>query len=264
MPKGRELGPLVPEIFAIFGGILMAFIIALPLNTLLAKGTGAAPGVVSTIIAPLVEEPTKVLGVVYLAMMFPIVLKKKSRGIMLGAMGGLGFGFLESVIYVIQGADVFMRVWTIFGHMVLSGIVGIGVAVIAVRSFDRSSLKTATSGFFSNALRIEFLSFLILAMVLHGLSNASLAFISGDAGTVVMILIDLIALFCLYRLNKVLPEDPSMIQGNVVTEAFFGRTALAKRTDVAPAPAGARFCPYCGARVSPGAAFCSSCGKKLK
>lgn len=261
MQRGRELSPLVPEMVALLGGIIMAFVVALPINTLI--GRGVSPEILTVVVAPLVEEPTKVLGVVFLAMFYPLALAKKSKGIILGAMGGLGFGFLEGIFYVIlRGADPAIRVWTIFAHMFWSGIVGIGVAIVASRAFDRSSFSTALGGFLGRALSMIFLPFLILGMFLHGTRNAAAVFIGGGAGIAVVVLVDLIALFCLYWLHIRLPEDVGTIDTSHISRAFLWRPA-----EGAPAPEvkpGARFCSYCGTSISPRALYCSSCGRKLR
>lgn len=260
----RELGPLVPELFAIMGGMLMAFIVALPLNTLI--GRGVTPELVAPVVAPLVEEPTKVLGVVFLVMYYPLSIKSKSRGLVLGVMGGLGFGFLESVFYVLQGADPFVRVWTIFSHMIWSGIVGMGLAYVATKKFDRSSFSLALGGFFGRALSAGFLVFLATSMIFHGLHNAAATFIAGDVALLVVIIIDLLALFVLFWFRAALPEDLSKIDPVPIV---MGKFALPKATQApehhpSPPTKGARFCPHCGGAVSKNAVFCSSCGHKLR
>jgi len=117
----------------------------------------------------------------------------------------------------------------------------------------------ALGGFISNALTVGFFFFLILGMVWHGLSNAAASFIAGDAAIAVVILVGLLALFTLYWLYRVIPEDLKPVQsGEIIGYAIRGRPS-------APAvPVGARFCSNCGARVSPRATFCSNCGSKLR
>ncbi len=264
----RELGPLVPELFAIIGGMLMAFIVALPLNTLI--GRGVAPELVAPVVAPLIEEPTKVLGIVFLVILYPAAIATKTRGMVLGAMSGLGFGFLESVFYVLQGADPFIRVWTIFSHMIWSSIVGIGLAYVATKDFDRSSFSIGLGGFFGRALSAGFLVFLVTSMLFHGLHNAAGTFIWGDASLVVVIIMDLIALFVLFRYRATLPEN---LKGVDVVSVALGKFAM-RPTPSGPAPSessppaapvkGSKFCPYCGVSVSQSAGFCNSCGRKLR
>src|SRR5665647_257804 len=60
----RDLISLIPEIIALLGGIVSAVLIALPLSSLL----NVVPSLGPIIIAPLVEEPTKIIGVILLAL----------------------------------------------------------------------------------------------------------------------------------------------------------------------------------------------------
>ena len=166
---------------------------------------------------------------------------------------------------MLQGADPFIRVWTIFSHMIWSSIVGIGLAYVATKDFDRSSFSVGLGGFFGRALSTGFLLFLVTSMLFHGLHNAAGTFIYGDVALLVVIVIDLIALFVLLWYRAHLPED---LKGADVTSVALGRFAL-KPASSGPAPAaapakGTRFCPYCGAPVSQNAGFCSGCGRKLR
>lgn len=68
----RNLGPLIPEIVALLGGIVSTILLALPLNTLLGS---------SSLTASLIEELCKVVGVILLALYFPNSINSKSRGL---------------------------------------------------------------------------------------------------------------------------------------------------------------------------------------
>ena len=80
MRVSPTLSPLVPEIVALLGGIVSAVIIALPLNTFfgfLSRET--------VFIAPLVEEPAKAVGVIFLALSYPYVIASKVPSAVVGA-----------------------------------------------------------------------------------------------------------------------------------------------------------------------------------
>jgi RsiW-degrading membrane proteinase PrsW (M82 family) len=73
----KEMISLIPEIIALLGGIVSAVLIALPLNSYIDPLVGDALG--SIVIAPLVEEPAKMIGIIILALYYPysIIGKKE-------------------------------------------------------------------------------------------------------------------------------------------------------------------------------------------
>ena len=75
----RDLITLIPEIIALLGGIVSAVLIALPLSSLL----NVVPSLGPIIIAPLVEEPTKIIGVILLTLYYPNSITNKKRGFIL-------------------------------------------------------------------------------------------------------------------------------------------------------------------------------------
>jgi RsiW-degrading membrane proteinase PrsW (M82 family) len=91
----RDLISLIPEIIALLGGIVSAVLIALPLSSLL----NVVPSLGPIIIAPLVEEPTKIIGVILLALYYSNSITSKKRGLILGIMAGIGFAFTENLLY---------------------------------------------------------------------------------------------------------------------------------------------------------------------
>jgi len=111
--------------------------------------------VIAVLLAPLTEEPSKALGVVVVALFVWKAVPNRRYGAALGAAAGLGFGVVESIIYIInitsaslpaelEGARaglVLMRVVvTPLMHPLWSAFMGIGIfAVLAKKSLPENS-----------------------------------------------------------------------------------------------------------------------------
>ncbi len=271
----KELGPLIPEIIALLGGIVCVMIIALPLNTLLGNIFGIA-----ALIAPFVEEPCKVIGILYLALYYPSSLPDKMAGARLGALAGLGFAFVENIIYLFQAPEAVLvrAVFPVLMHICASATAGMGLVFLAQKNFDRSSL---------NLTRIldqlgtrNVVTFFLIAIGMHFFYNFLamiwIFFIAALAAVV----------YVFYKLYSYLPDELSSMDG--IGPVDLVRSSLrseSKRpvgdiiSDMVGSSSGVgtkkgsrginnkgngSFCSNCGTKVADGVKFCPVCGSRLK
>lgn len=124
---------------------------------------------VVSVMAPLVEEPLKPLGLYFLKEEEKVSLHLRDW-VILGTLAGVGFGLLENVLYAFQvsgyGASV---AFTLFGlrsfaslpvHTIATTISGFGIGLWA---------KTGKTSYF--------LKFLIVSMLVHGVYNFTITMI---------------------------------------------------------------------------------------
>ncbi len=271
----KELGPLIPEIIALLGGIVCVVIIALPLNTLLGSIFG-----IGALIAPFVEEPCKVIGILYLALYYPSSLPNKMAGARLGALAGLGFAFVENIVYLFQAPEaVLLRaVFPVLMHLCASATAGMGLVFLAQKSFDRSSLDLTK--ILGQLKTQNVVTFFAIAMGMHFFYNLlALIWIFFIPGLVAVV-------YVFYKLYSYLPDDLASMDGtgpvNLVRSAIRSeskRTVEDIISDVVGSPSGSgsrkstgknsgvnnvSFCGKCGAKVENGATFCPVCGSRLK
>ena len=262
MRVSQTLSPLVPEIVALLGGIVCAVIIALPLNTFF--------GFVKTetiLIAPIIEEPAKAAGVIFLAFSYPYAIASKGRGLILGGLAGLGFAFTENLFYAtISGTDVIARaLLPVPMHVMASGVAGMGLVYLAQ---DRIETRSPRSGTGSSTFRLRDVGSLVaVAIVLHGQYNLLSYF--GYAGSLFGLVI---AGFVYYRLVKGLPEDLQffMVPGPVGLLTSTVRNITIKRVDVSqpkvvsltlqPREQQIVHCINCGRPITDNARICGNCG----
>ncbi len=196
----RDMISLIPEIIALLGGIVSAVLIALPVSYLLSVVPSVGPVFGSIIIAPLVEEPSKIIGVIFLALYYPNSIDNKKRGLILGVMAGLGFAFTENLLYslVYPQAVLVRAVVPVLIHICASATAALGMALLS-KKVDRS-----LTGFsrFKQINSKESRSFLIIAMLFHFLSNFILI-ILGDIFWIANLILDY---FILYKLYSYLPD----------------------------------------------------------
>jgi RsiW-degrading membrane proteinase PrsW (M82 family) len=257
------LSPLVPEIVALLGGIVSAVIIVLPLNTFF--------GFVRTeaiFIAPIIEEPAKATGVIFLAFRYPYVLASKVRGLILGGLAGLGFAFTENLFYAaMPETDVIARaLLPVPMHVMASGVVGLGLVYLAQDQIEARKGHPGIGG--STFGSKEMGSLLAVAMVMHGQYNF-LSYFGHAAGSLFGLVI---ASFVYYRLAKTLPEDLQFftIPGPVKLLTSTVRYTPQRRVDVpkpkvisvtlAPSHRQSVHCINCGRPIPNSASICDSCG----
>ncbi len=193
----RDMVSLIPEIIALLGGIVSAVLIALPISFLL----NIVPSLGPIVIAPLVEEPTKIIGVILLALYYPNSIDNKKRGLILGVMAGIGFAFTENLLYslVYPQAILVRAVIPVLIHICASGTAALGIALLS-KKVDRS-----LTGFsrFKQVNSKEARAFIIIAMLFHFLNNLILAIRSIDIFWIANLILDY---FVLYKLYSYLPE----------------------------------------------------------
>ena len=255
------LSPLVPEIVALLGGIVSAVVIALPLNTFLDFVRTE-----TIFIAPIIEEPAKAAGVIFLALSFPDVLQFKARGLVLGGLAGLGFAFTENLFYATApGTDIVARaILPVPMHIMASGIVGLGLVYLAQNRME--TRKTHPRIDLSTFRSRDMGSLMAVAMVMHGQYNylSSLGYAGSLFGLG-------IACFVYYRLEKTLPENLQFftIPGPMgllastmpyLPKKRFGKPqpkvvslTLEQRTQRAA------YCVNCGQPIPTGARVCDRC-----
>jgi protease PrsW len=104
---------------------------------------------VAALTAPFVEEITKGMGVVLIYLMARREVDDVMDGFVYGAMAGLGFTIIEDVFYfvnqfggtfegVLQGFYVRVVAGGLYGHVLYSGLFGIGVAYFVSRRQEAS------------------------------------------------------------------------------------------------------------------------------
>lgn len=144
-------------------------------------GARLGPGMDSTLIAPLVEEPLKAVALIGLFLFVRREFNGLLDGIIYGALVGFGFAMSENMLYFIGNSDQLAGVWVLraivfgFNHAFYTSIVGIALGL--VRYDRRRWLGYA-------ALPVA----LALAMLLHGIHNASVQ--AGLLGLCVAWLVD--------------------------------------------------------------------------
>jgi len=253
------LSPLVPEIVALLGGTISAVIIVLPLNTFLGFINAE-----SILLAPIIEESSKMVGVAFLALRYPQVISSKRQGVILGGFAGLGFAFTENLFYAtIPGTNVVARaILPVPMHVMASGVAGLGLVYFAQRRID---LRRRNSGGDSSNFKLRMVgSLLTIAMLLHGQYNFLSTF--GYVGSLIGLMI---AGFVYYRLGKSLPEnlkvaivpDPvkllrSTVQVKVLKEVVSPRAVTVSVNGMGQVG----YCISCGRQISQAAPFCDGCG----
>ncbi|WP_176611809.1 PrsW family intramembrane metalloprotease [Actinomadura sp. WMMB 499] len=167
--------PLGAALLAVAWGGLAAFGVALPANAafLAVIGQTAGPGFGAvwgaTIVAPVNEEPLKLLGVAVLALAVPCAVRGPLDGWGYGALAGLGFQMSENFLYVLNtiiltgatqdaGAAFVSFAGRVVGgawwsHWAMTAIAGAGLGRLIARATWANAVAAAGA--------------LLLAMVLH-------------------------------------------------------------------------------------------------
>lgn len=118
---------------------------------------------VVSVIAPIVEEPLKPLGLYFLREEEKVSLRLRDW-VILGTFAGLGFGLLENISYALEVSSYGVSVaFALFGlrtfaslpvHAIATTISGFGIGLWA---------KTGKTGYF--------FKFLVVSVLIHGLYN---------------------------------------------------------------------------------------------
>jgi hypothetical protein len=247
---------LVPEVVALLGGIVSAVIIALPLNTAFSFLSAE-----SILLAPVIEEPVKMIGVTFLALRYPQVVATKRKGLILGGFAGLGFAFTENLYYAtVPGTNVVARaLLPVPMHVMASGIAALGLVYFAQR---RMALGSSSSHFSLKTVG----SLWTVAMVIHGQYNFLSYF--GPAGSLVALVV---TGFVYYRLPRSLPDNlrfsnlpgpvkllRSTVQVRVLKELSAKPKVHSVRAEELRLPKA--FCVNCGRQIAPSEPYCDGCG----
>lgn len=147
---------IIVGLAALVGGIVSSVVVALPLEVLF--NTPA-------VLAGLIEEPSKAIVLIIIALVLPDWLTSKTKCALFGGLAGLGFAFTENLLYylrefVVESTEelIVPRTFlTLPTHALLSAIVGMGLLYAAAR----------VKGGYRKALE-----FLFIAIILHMLWNA--------------------------------------------------------------------------------------------
>lgn len=162
-------GALVVPLFAGLGNDIWGVVIAKLGGGEFASRWSAA------LTAPVIEETYKYLGLVVLYLIARLEIDDLVDGFVYGALVGLGFAFSEDIFYfifvfggdvgsVIQGFYVRVIATGLYGHVVYTGIAGIGLAYFATRRFDIALAKRVAVA----------AGLLLLAIVAHFIWNSPL------------------------------------------------------------------------------------------
>ena len=148
-------------VVAFLWGAGIASICALGLNSFSSKALqsvdfGPTPfqsfGIVATIVAPLVEESLKALGVIIIMMARRRAVKSPLDGVVIGGILAAGFAFTENVLYFARFYEelplvFFMRAMLgPFGHTVYTSIFGLalGMALTRIPSVKTRVVRTVS------------------------------------------------------------------------------------------------------------------------
>jgi len=257
-----KLSPLVPEIVALLGGIVSAVIIALPANTFFDFVSSE-----TIFLAPLIEEPAKATGVIFLALYYPYAVSDKRRGLLLGGLAGLGFAFTENLYYAtMPGTNVVARaLLPVPMHIMASGVAALGLVYLAQ---NRAQVyRKGQEGMSSNFKSKNVASLFAVAVVVHMQYNLLSFF--GYSGSIVGLMI---AGFVCYRLGKSLPKDlrvftvpgpvgllTSTVRVRVLKELSPPSAAMESSTEQLSRHGA--YCIICGHQISAGESFCDRCGE---
>jgi RsiW-degrading membrane proteinase PrsW (M82 family) len=222
--KDRELTYLIPEIVALLGGIISGVLIAIPISYLL----DITPSLGPVIIAPLVEEPCKMVGVIFLALYYPISINSKRRGLILGSMAGIGFAFTENLLYslVVPQAVLVRAVIPVLIHICASATAAIGMVFVSQKRIHRSLISS--TGIFNQIGSKETMTFLSIAIFFHFMNNFILTIGLGDLFWVANMILDY---FILYKLYLYLPDKLSGIEVTSSKELFKAVISRRKKQD---------------------------------
>ena len=148
---------IIVGLAALIGGIISTIVVALPLELFLP----------SAVLAGIIEEPAKVIALIYIALVLPDWLTSKTKCALFGGLAGLGFAFTENLWYYLgylaleEGVPpeliIGRTLLSLPTHALCSAIVGMGLLYVAAEG--KEGYKKA-------------LGFLFIAIILHGLWNA--------------------------------------------------------------------------------------------
>ena len=192
-----EHEPLHLLAVAFIWGAVPALILALLVEVGLGwlAGDSLAPGMDSTLIAPLVEEPAKALALIGLFIFVRREFNGLIDGIIYGALVGFGFAMSENMLYFIGNSEQLAVVWVLrslvfgFNHAFYTSIVGIALGLVR---YDRRRWL----GY------VALPGALILAMIVHAIHNASvqvglvglcIAWIVDSGGVLVVLVVAVLA-----------------------------------------------------------------------
>jgi RsiW-degrading membrane proteinase PrsW (M82 family) len=205
-------GALGAIVIAVVGSLFFM----IPISLVASDGAADLAGTV--LIAPLVEEPAKALGVLLVA--FSRHFDNATDGFVYGAAAGLGFGMTENGMYFIGAAfegDVAVWVGTVFVrtlftammHACATSIVGAAIGWTRYRGWGLK-LVVVPMG-------------LMLAMMMHAAWNGPLAIDTNGLGTALAFVIfplEFAALFTLYQ--ACLWGESRLIKRELALEADLG------------------------------------------
>ena len=256
-----KLSPLVPEIVALLGGIVSAVIVALPVNTFFEFLSAE-----QILLAPVIEEPVKAIGVFFLAINYPYVIATKSRGLVLGGLAGLGFAFTENLFYAtMPETDVVARaLLPVPMHIMASGIAAMGLVYLAQNNMNprgKASGRKLLGSRSRNAL-----SLLVVAVVMHMQYNVLSYF--GYLGSILGLIV---IGFVYYRLQMFLPENmrfysvpgpakllSSTVRVKVLRHPF--ETPATPSSGKGDSSESRAYCILCGHEILCGESYCDRCG----
>lgn len=192
--KGEYQALIKPEIIALVGAVIFGYIIVKPLDGYLTQIVGNLLG--DLILGPLIEEPSKVIGIIFISLYYPYLITDKKRALLLGMFAGIGFALLESFLSLEQGYGLipalYSEVLPACMHIIASATAAIGIGYISLKKIDRSSI-TSLREILNHINTKETRVFFIIAMFFHLLYNFAVLF--GSLFTILSLISSYLAAF---------------------------------------------------------------------